>query len=151
MPFNSYIHHPFMSCSIQAHVAMLRPDVTSPTPFWTWEDTMRVTAMTTTTTWHRELCYIELCIVSWFLDNDVELYIVLLSVCFGVLFWRLLIRRGNQNRLYYIYIYTDAIHHLIDDHPLKNSWLKYQPFFILISHFKLSIYFTLEWLTNITK
>jgi hypothetical protein len=38
-----------------------------------------------------------------------------------------------------------------DDDPLKNDRPKYQPFAILVSHFILSIYFDLEWLTKIMK
>jgi hypothetical protein len=38
-----------------------------------------------------------------------------------------------------------------DDHPLKNDRPKYQSFTILVNHFILSIYFSLEWLTKITK
>jgi hypothetical protein len=43
----------------------------------------------------------------------------------------------------YIYIYMLFIM-WVDDHSIKNIWLKYLSFIILISHFILLIYFSLE-------
>jgi hypothetical protein len=38
-----------------------------------------------------------------------------------------------------------------DDYLIKNGWLKYHSLVILVSYFRLSIYFILKWLTNIVK